>query len=253
VASAPHSGKRALQALRARAKRLCRQPLRLSVSLIDQRLSEGAYMMGALPYARSDMAVQLGALCCSSLALTHGKPASNLKRLLDEINARPAAALRRGGMFASQPLKKRWNIDAEGDDVCRASASLRNAIRMGPAICAGPFWLGQCCHRCSGQNFAAKEPPFIYAVCANLPFAEMAQRRSILTQFKVLLDFLSGVVQFDFNVTSDNRPSFSPLFRRYFSKSIISNLTRLTIAALFLVWCNVPTRLIRRRRNLRSN
>ncbi|MFQ3255123.1 MAG: GST-like protein [Loktanella salsilacus] len=80
--------------------------------LIDQRLSEGAYMMGDT-YTVLDMAVWgwaravpfiLGADAWGNLP--------NLKRLLDEINARPAAKAAEA-MFASHTFKKEMDDDAK--------------------------------------------------------------------------------------------------------------------------------------------
>ncbi len=80
--------------------------------LIDQRLSEGAYMMGDT-YTVLDMAVWgwaravpfiLGAEAWENLP--------NLKRLLDEINARPAAKAAEA-MFASHTFKKEMDNDAK--------------------------------------------------------------------------------------------------------------------------------------------
>jgi GST-like protein len=80
--------------------------------LIDQRLSEGAYMMGDT-YTVLDMAVWGWARAVPFiLGADAWENLPNLKRLLDEINARPAAKAAEA-MFASHTFKKEMDDDAK--------------------------------------------------------------------------------------------------------------------------------------------
>ncbi|UTH47100.1 glutathione S-transferase N-terminal domain-containing protein [Loktanella salsilacus] len=80
--------------------------------LIDQRLSEGAYMMGET-YTVLDMAVWGWARAVPFiLGADAWENLPNLKRLLDEINARPAAKAAEA-MFASHTFKKEMDDDAK--------------------------------------------------------------------------------------------------------------------------------------------
>ena len=80
--------------------------------LIDQRLSEGAYMMGDT-YTVLDMAVWGWARAVPFiLGANAWENLPNLKRLLDEINARPAAKAAEA-MFASHTFKKEMDDDAK--------------------------------------------------------------------------------------------------------------------------------------------
>ncbi|SFL28303.1 glutathione S-transferase [Loktanella salsilacus] len=80
--------------------------------LIDQRLSEGPYMMGDT-YTVLDMAVWGWARAVPFiLGADAWENLPNLKRLLDEINARPAAKAAEA-MFASHTFKKEMDDDAK--------------------------------------------------------------------------------------------------------------------------------------------
>lgn len=80
--------------------------------LIDQRLSEGAYMMGDT-YTVLDMAVWGWARAVPFiLGADAWENLPNLKRLLDEINARPAAKAAEA-MFASHTFKKEMDDEAK--------------------------------------------------------------------------------------------------------------------------------------------
>lgn len=80
--------------------------------LIDQRLSEGAYMLGDT-YTVLDMAVWGWARAVPFiLGADAWENLPNLKRLLDEINARPAAKAAEA-MFASHTFKKEMDDDAK--------------------------------------------------------------------------------------------------------------------------------------------
>ena len=80
--------------------------------LIDQRLSEGAYMMGDT-YTVLDMAVWGWARAVPFiLGADAWENLPNLKRLLDEINARPAAKAAEA-MFASHTFKKDMDDEAK--------------------------------------------------------------------------------------------------------------------------------------------
>jgi GST-like protein len=80
--------------------------------LIDQRLSEGAYMMGDT-YTVLDMAVWGWARAVPFiLGADAWENLPNLKRLLDDINARPAAKAAEA-MFASHTFKKDMDDEAK--------------------------------------------------------------------------------------------------------------------------------------------